>query len=458
MGSQWLLPLAMLFFHASGPTPLFTNDERAAIIAYWSKLGRYQVEPPPLGQTSGQWVVRLTPEASIWLYNYNKTRGAGNVPPTQVAPPQPGRATEWDTWVNTKLAYDQWVAQSAADPSVRPMPPGLPAPIPDDLLAAAGNPPPLAAVVAPLHYVVTFDDGETIAYDDHVPVPARYAYYRFAQGVQYNGTPVRSIPDSELNPLFRDAGMSAFQSHVVKAVSRLEGGFESVNTYDTGYLSVGFIQCATLAGGGGSLGEVLRWEKAERPKEFNHDFRRLGIDVTDSGLLAAIDPETGAELVGPQAVQKIIDDKRLTAVFQRAGEQSSAFRVAQIAVARDRFYPAGDAFTITVSGQTLHGRVADVIHSEAGMATLFDRKINTGSLGPFEQVVTQVMQEHNITTLQDAANYEKEIVGKMKYRADFLADTSLGQPADPRPIVHTQPAPTPPAVLPFGGFLPLPIE
>src|SRR5207244_4361894 len=122
---------------------------------------------------------------------------------------------------------------------------------------------------------VTFDSGEKITYTDHHDVPSRYAYYRFSQGVQYLGTPVNSIPESELSAAFSAAGVPPFESKVMRAVSPLEGGFESINTYDTGFLSVGFIQFATLSGGTGSLGPVLQREKESDPAAFEKDFRRF---------------------------------------------------------------------------------------------------------------------------------------------------------------------------------------
>jgi hypothetical protein len=62
------------------------------------------------------------------------------------------------------------------------------------------------------------------------------------------------------------------------------------------------------------------------------------------------------------------------------------------------------------------------------MATLFDRKVNRGTISPFSDVLAKVMAERNLTRVADAAAYEREIVTALKYRADFLADPSLEQP------------------------------
>ena len=45
------------------------------------------------------------------------------------------------------------------------------------------------------------------------------------------------------------------------------------------------------------------------------------------------------------------------------------------------YWPADDPITITVDGKMLTGKVADVVTSEAGLATLFDRKVNRGRIG-----------------------------------------------------------------------------
>jgi hypothetical protein len=222
--------------------------------------------------------------------------------------------------------------------------------------------------------------------------------------------------------------MSPSEQRIARAVSRLEGGFETINTYDTGYVSVGFIQFVTMETGRESLSEVLAWEKGNHADDYARDFHRLGVDVDEAGQLAVVDPATGAALVGPDAVLKVIEDKRLTAVFQRAGRHSRAFRVAQIRAAKAHYWPANDPVTVMVNGRPLSGTVSDVIRSEAGIATLFDRKVNRGTIAPFAEVVAGVMAAHGLASLPGAAAYEREIVAQLKYRADFLADRTLSQP------------------------------
>ncbi len=450
-----LLLVSAVSIRAEG---LFTADERARLVTFWNAPARWRVGPLPDAVQRGPWQVRLTPEGSMWLLKYQIAAGSAAAPPTQEA--TAAAPTDiWKGWVRAKIDYDRWQAQQtadaanaalkpAADPAkpidpakqadpakpegatvaaALPAPP-VPGPIPADLLAAAGNPPAFAAAVAPLLTTVTFDDGETLMYPSHIALPKAFAYYRFPQGTVAYGPRLADLPPADVDALFKAAGMTPSEQRIAFAVSKLEGGFESVNTYDTGYISVGFIQFITHEDGRHSLSEVLLREKKERPEDFARDFHAFGLDVGPDGVFTVVDPATGAELAGAEAVRKTVDDKRLTAVFQRAGRHSMAFRAAQIEVAKAHYWPTDDTFTITVNGQMVTGRVSDVIASEAGIATLFDRKVNRGSIKPFEEVLAKVMTTHSLTQLKDAAAYEKEIVAALKYRTDYLQDATLSQP------------------------------
>ncbi len=420
--------------------PRFSDAERAAIVAFWNEPGRLRVALAPRGEELTDQRVRITPEASLWLWNYNRARGVGKgAALTQAAPAataedaaRQAQFNQWEQWVAAKIAYDRALAQMAATPTIqirmRPHPGSAPA----SLLAAVGNPPPFAAAVTPMQYEVRVDDGAPFVYEDWVKVNERSAYFRFSEGVRSFGTPVRQLPAAEVRALLDAAGLTPFEQNVVKAVSLLEGGFAAVNTYDTGLVSIGFIQFAALTAGGGSLAAVLNSQRRADAPAYERDFRRYGLDVTADGrLLVAVDPSTGAELTGPDAARKIIADKRLIAVFQRAGEKSIAFRAAQARIAKSNYYPANDRVTVSLDGLVVTGTVSDFIKSEAGMATLYDRKVNTGGIRPTAQVVERVMRARNLRRLSDLAPYEREVVTALRYRTNFLADTNLSQPPAP---------------------------
>lgn len=456
----------------AAPNALFTDKERAAILQYWSKPGRYVVGAPAQTPTStGPWQVRLTTDGSTWFLAYQRAVvGPGKIPPTRDVHPTSGPFAEWETWVTARLTWDRYQAQVAANEAnaralasttgansatpVRaivpalPAPPPQPGPIPPGLLAACGNPPAFAASVLPIEYRVVLDDpDETFVYTDNVKMRERYGYYRFAQGVVSYGPRIEKMAPSECDKLFRAAGFTPSEQKAFCAVSAHEGGFETVQTYDTGFVSVGFIQFVTLEEGKHDLSAVLLQMKADRPDEYERDFRRFGIDVQPDRTITVIDPATGAELSSRDAVRRIIDDKRLTAVFQRAGRRSG-FRVAQIKVARSYYWPVDDPLEVPMpDGTTLVGHVRDVVRSEAGIATLLDRKINIGNIRALAPVVRRVMTSHGCRTFADAALYEREIITAMKYREDFLQNTALTQPK-PIPAVAPAPAPMPPVPMP----------
>ncbi|MDX1934584.1 MAG: hypothetical protein SFU56_18450 [Capsulimonadales bacterium] len=452
--------------------PLFSETERTAIVAYWNAPGRYILSAPPDAATDGPYRVRLTADGSQWFRTYQITvAGKAKLPPTMDARPTTGPFVEWETWVAARLAYDRAVAQRAADamnrafavvkPTPTPRPllasragkrpapdqptagtndlPPAPGPIPAGLLTVCGNPPPFASVVTPLQYQVRFDDPEEVfTYIDNVKLRERYAYYRFPRGIASYGTRLKDMTPSERDELFRAAGFTPSEQRIFAAVSKLEGGFETVQTYDTGFVSVGFIQFVTLAEGKHDLSEVLLLFKANRPREYQEDFRRFGIDVQPDRTLTVVDPATGAELTGNAAVLKIIDDKRLTAVFQRAGRRPG-FRIAQIKVAKAYYWPTNDPLTATLAdGTILAGKVGDCIKSEAGLACLLDRKINTGNIRLLNDVAQRVAVARGCKTIADLAAFEQEIIAAMKYRDNFLADNGLGQPAPPpMPVAAT---------------------
>ena len=424
---------------------LFTDEQRAALLTYWNAPGRYASDLPDDAASTGPWVVRLTSDGSEWLLRYQRKLTAGKkVPPGQVVTaPEDGATATWEPWLAARLAADRAEAsrtaatanaQLAVKPAPSPSPDGkTPGPIPTSLLATLGNPPPFARAVLPMRYKVSLDSpDETYSYVDHVKLPERFAYYRFPLGVVSYGKQLADLPDAERSSLFSRAGFSDGERKIFCAVSGLEGGFETVQTYDTGFVSVGFIQFVTLAEGKHDLSKVLQDEKKTDPKAYESDFRRFGIDVGTDDALTVIDPVTGAELFGAEAVRKVIDDKRLLAVFQRAGRHSDAYKVSQIKVARSFYWPTADKLTVSLAdGAKVEGTIGDVVKSEAGLATLLDRKINTGNTRPLEDVVSGVMQAHGLKTVAEAAPYEREIISQMKYRRDFLASRDLAQPPSP---------------------------
>lgn len=417
----------------------FSPDGRDQVMAFWAGPGRYVAGPLPDASENGSWRARQTAEGSTWIWQYNRAIRPGKINPSADPEAQNDQQAAWDAWIDRKVALDYWLAEQdaaqknaaelgrpVAGPSAaRPADPG---PMPADLRQIAGEAPAFARAVQPLVHTISFSDGLRLNYQDNVSMRRKFAYFRFHEGVQSMGTRMRDIPANEIENLLRAAGISESESRVMKAVSLLEGGFDSVNTYDTGFVSVGFIQFAALSAGSGSLGEVMRRMKIDSPAAFEAHFQDFGLDVAPNGQLVALDPSSGAEFVGPQANSKIISDKRLAAVFQRAGQVSREFRVSQLKVAKEMYYPADDRITVSVGGRSLSARVRDIFRTEAGMATLMDRKVNTGRLAGLNEAVQAVMQRNGLDSIQKAAAFEYDLIRRMQYRKDYLKDIVLLKP------------------------------
>ena len=423
--------------------------DRQRAIDFWSQPGRYTETPPDTVKDRGLWQVRETVAGSTWVFNYNRARKSF-APPTQNSTALNPQQKAWDDWIQAKVAHDRWAAYQVAskanlqvlgtalpvpDKTIPASEPPLPGPVPSDLEALAGAPPAMAEAVVPMQHKIAFDD-DTLTYVDNPRLGnPKYAYYRFAAGVMDEGKAVRDLPPDRIHSLFQLAGLGDTETHVMTAVSMLEGGFDSINTYDTGFVSAGFIQFACLREGAGSLGGMLLIYKQDKPDKFEQDFQRFGIDVQPDGRLDVIDPDTGGEVWGADAAMKIIQDKRLIAVFERAGQVSDDYIAEQIKAAKAMFYPADDPITVTIGGTAVTGKISDVIKSEAGLATLMDRKVNTGNLSQLSDVLSAAADKIHATSLADLVPYEADIVAAMKYRKDFLSDISLTQPpSSPTPL------------------------
>lgn len=424
------------------PVPSFTDAEREAICVYWNDVGRYTVSPSPDARAR----VNVTVEGSTWYLAFTKAVAA-------CRKTDPITAATWQGWWDQRVALLKAIA---TDATTLPMDPG---PAPLGLVMVVGAPcPDLYEKVTPTRYTVTFAPGDAPApfvYEDGIDFGKRaayYGYYRQKNGVIRPGKRVREIIGDEkrrMEAIFAKAGRSDFERRVLQAVSQYEGGFEAINTYDTGFVSVGFIQFITAVDGTGSLTGVLKRYKTDDPAGFETDFRRFGIDVSADSVLACVNAATGTEARGEEAVRQVIDDKRLTAVFERAAS-FDGFRLAQVAVARSQYWPGDDTFAVGLGTV----RVGDVVRSEAGMATLMDKKVNRGNIRDFAEVAERVMTERGLTDIRDLAKYERTLIAAMKYRGDFLADRSLSQPAaeppltqvaTPSPVTTPMPKESPPS-------------
>lgn len=413
----------------------FSPAEIRAVQNFWSAPNRYTSRDAFERSVNGPWQPRLTVEGSTWLWSYGRAaRGTTAKLPAGATPPTANpRMKDWDAWIDLRYSMDEYLASVECAGKngflATTTPPPDPGPAPDDLVALAGTPPVFVSAAKPALHSIRFDD-LVLSFKDNTAVRRKYAYYRFADGVMDGGQPMKGKTIDDLRPLFTKAGVSDSELRVMAAVSLLEGGFDSLNTYDTGYVSVGFIQFASLGKGAGSLGQVLLTMKAANPQAFERDFKRYGLDVDASGTLMALDIESGLTCTGAEANSLIIKDKRLAAVFARAGKVCEPFKIAQIQTAKARYYPADDDVTVTIAGVPRILKVRDIVKTEAGMATLMDRKVNTGEFGNFVEVLNSFCDAYGFTDPTDLALVEYQVVRAMKFRKDYMLAAELSKPRD----------------------------
>lgn len=402
---------------------LWTEEERRAVVAYWAQPGRYAVEP---GGTPDR--INVTTTGSAWYASFVAALNQ-QTPEIQAL---------WRAWVDKQIAGEKATLTDAADGKTENKTSNMPMreTIPADLKESLGEPPAFYERTRPLKYTVTFAEADyptPFTYVDNIFFADRkpyYQYYRSANGVMKVGKKVKDYEGADrkkLAELFKAVGRTESEAKVLMAVSALEGGFEAINTYDTGFVSIGFIQFITGREGKGSLGEVLARYKRNDFAAFREDFHRFGLDVSPENTVAVVDPTTGVEKRNGEAVRAIIDDKRLTAVLERAGMREG-FRRAQVEIARERYWPGDDRVTVIIGGVQQTALVTEFVKSEAGLATLMDRKVNRGNIRLINEIAAKIVEKYRLSRLSELTKYERELIQQMKFRTDFLADPTLSKP------------------------------
>ncbi|MCC6403410.1 MAG: hypothetical protein IT207_05315 [Fimbriimonadaceae bacterium] len=431
MRARWLASVTAAALAATGQCA-FTSNEVAQVLKYWSEPKRNQVSP--LLRDSQEWVAQISPTGSEYLLRLYRLYGSGKVAPTRVPVPPTIELALWEGWAHRKYDFDKHAAQAVARAKnlgdVPLMSPQFAEPMPAGMAERLGEAPVMVEAVRPNRYRFVFHDGVKVEFGDCVRVRDRYPYYRAHSGVATMGTKARDLPDSELTRACNSAGLSASERRVLLAVSLLEGGFDSVNTYDTGLVSAGFIQFACLKGGSGSLGTAMLSYKERTPTAFTANFKKLGLDVTPGGELQVVRLGDGKVVEGPAAADAIVADPRLAAVFVRAGRVCPYWRGTQLRSAKRLYLPQDERVIVHLGGFPYSIRVGDVIRSEAGLATLTERKVNTGNLGDLGGVLSRIATIYGVTDPLDLPAVELPVVRAATYRKDFLLEANLGRPRE----------------------------
>jgi hypothetical protein len=387
-------------------------------------------------------------------------------------------------WISDFEAFERWslrhpagAAQPAAGnapPAPAPVDPG-PAPAALATAQVAHTPvgdAPRPAFRAVHEWKVTMPDGTAMpAYRDD-PIRRQYAeMVTEAGGVDTPDTSSRlselAKPDpqhpndpTKMDNLFQTANITdAAQQKALMRVSANEAGLNNVQTYDTGFVTFGAVGFTTGKFGTGTIIKLLKQMKRDDPDGYRTLFHDLGIDFQKKAgedALVVVDPTSGARLVGEDAVNKVIEDKRLTAVFANAANKSQVLQADELKTAIAEYWQLNKSFTITYhegnSDTTISGQVSDVVTSQAGAVALFDRSVNYGPGGAMERFrarCTDIARRHKLQTAADLAKYEIDIIRGFTTRLDVLADGDLSQPpAAPVPAPANNPPPPGPGAAP----------
>lgn len=160
---------------------------------------------------------------------------------------------------------------------------------------------------------------------------------------------------------FKAYGISEVEAKALLFVSRNEGKFNAVNTYDRAAISFGFVQFAG-GSGGGTFPKMMATLKQDSPAVFKDKFGKYGIDVefaeqdgnVTSATVVAIDPVTGKVLRGQDAEQYIRNLPGLLGPFLGAGHDK-AVQQAQVKTAvKEYVIPSrGSKFSADASASVL---------------------------------------------------------------------------------------------------------
>jgi LysM repeat protein len=229
-------------------------------------------------------------------------------------------------------------------------------------------------------------------------------------GIAYGGgnSPANLGLDS-----FMKAGLSNAQAQMLKEVSKHEGCFDAINTWDRAIFSFGFIQLAGAVTGS-RLPALMTNIKTKEPNLFNELFRKFGIDVNNN-VISVID-DNGNTQTDTNAYMALQRSRQLCGIWVRAGYHQRVAELQIEAAAQYYLVPALTKIRINLAvGGTIIPSVpiTDIIRSVAGQATLVDITVNqwintTGTY--FKHAIEKVAKNSGLNSLDRVRNIDERAV------------------------------------------------
>ncbi len=237
-------------------------------------------------------------------------------------------------------------------------------------------------------YKVRFNDYtgksvETPEFKDQMGSTSSVVMYK--NGVSFSGTAMHSFPSS----FYRALGIQS--DSLVAAldfISKNEGKYDAINSYDKAIFSFGFVQ---FAGGNRTLQSLLALIKYRDPEVFYDAFQRFGIDVEYELLsnnrfapapktqVVVMHPDIPGGIAKGQAAEMFINrNMELTGVFIRAGHDPEVAKYEVMLAVTEFFYPAlNQNFGLSIGGM----KITDISASPAVLCAYLDSSINKGVAG-----------------------------------------------------------------------------
>jgi len=266
-------------------------------------------------------------------------------------------------------------------------------------------------------YNITYKDHrgnlEKVSFSNFV----RSNYSVYPYGVSYSGTVIHDIPAA----YYESVGLSRQLAEALEFVSKNEGKFDAINSYDKAAFSFGFIQFAGQTGGG-TFPHMMALIKDRNPSLFEEAFGRFGIDVEytyrndkyDPAKMVVFTPD-GKRYEGTDAEKYIRADKVLHGVFVRAGQNIEVAKLQVLAAVQEYVKPALRAkISLNANGLVVNREpITDFINSAGGITVLIDLAVNqglTGALRIFAPAMEQVMKQTGIRSLAALKNIDEKRV------------------------------------------------
>jgi peptidoglycan endopeptidase LytF len=264
-----------------------------------------------------------------------------------------------------------------------------------------------------------------ITYKDHRGASQKVSFANFVRsnysvypyGISYSGTVIHDIPAN----YYESVGLSRQLAEALEFVSKNEGKFDAINSYDKAAFSFGFIQFAGQTGGG-TFPNMMALIKDRNPSLYEEVFGRFGVDVEytykndkyEPASMVVFTPD-GKRYVGTDAEKYIRADKVLHGVFVRAGQNIEVAKLQVLSAVQEYVKPALRAkISLNANGVSVNREpITDFINSAGGITVLIDLAVNqglTGALRIFAPAIEQVAKQTGITSLAALKNIDEKRV------------------------------------------------